>query len=251
LNTLKNRNIIILAALILGGVVALEVYTDITNPDIDYKPGIYTPSNLGATQEFSYYKDGVLIGNYSYRLDAVKAGSDIVYTLNSTVDVVYQGNQLNVDTSYRFKDAVTPLGYSVNFDLSGNQSKLRCTFQQGSVNIFSASQGKNQTVSVDTPANMVLIDNNNPAHWELFVKSFNPEPGKKYNVNALVPQQGGVAAMEFGVGTNTQDIKIGSKSYNCTVASDPDLSITLYFYQGNLIEYRNDQDGLIIVKNIS
>ncbi len=251
MDALKNRYIIIIAALILGGVVGLEVYTDITNPYIDYKPATFTPSNLGVTQEFSYYKDGDLIGNYSYRLDAVNTGSDTVYTLNSTVDVVYQGNKLKVDTSYRFKDAVTPLGYSVNFDMSGNQSNLRCAFQQGSVNIFSVSQGKNQTVSLDTPANTVLIDNNNPAHWELFVKSFNPAPGKKYNVNVLVPQQGGVAAMEFGVATNVQDIRIGSKTYNCTVSSEPDIGITLYFYQGNLIEYKNDQDGLIIVKNIS
>jgi hypothetical protein len=251
LNTLKNRNIIILAALILGGVVALEIYTDITNPYIDYEPGTFTPSNLGATQVFSYYKDGVLIGNYSYRLDSMKTGSNTIFTLNSTVNVVYQGSQLNVDTSYRFRDAVTPLGYSVNFDLSGNQSNLRCTFQQGSVDISSSSQGKNQTVGIDTQTNTVLIDNNNPAHWELFDKSFNPEPGKKYNVNVLVPQQAGITAMQFGVGTNTQDIKIGSKTYNCTVASEPDLSVTLYFYQGNLIEYKNDQDGLIIVKNIT
>jgi len=101
------------------------------------------------------------------------------------------------------------------------------------------------------PVNTVIIDNNSPAHWELLMKSFNAEAGKKYSINSFVPQGAVVQEIEFSVDSIHQFVNIGTKSYECVVARAPDFQITLYFYNGDLIQYNNDVDGIIIVKKMT
>jgi hypothetical protein len=247
---LNNRDVFLLGAIILVGAIAVELYTNFANPLIDYTPGSYTSLNIGTPQQFDYYKEGILIGTYNYTLNTHVSGSSTFYTLETSVDVTYKDEQLKVETTHRFLDEVSHVGYTVDVDIGGVKTNLVCNFLGGKALITTSSQGGNQTTTVTLPVNTVIIDNNNPAHWELLMKSFNAEAGKRYSINAFVPQGAVVQEIDFGIDTSHQFVNIDTKSYECVVARAPDFQITLYFYNGDLIQYMNDVDGIIIVKKM-
>jgi hypothetical protein len=247
---LNNRDVLILGALIIAGAVVVELYSNFSNPFIDYSPTGYTNLLTGAPQSFNYYKDGNLIGTYTYNLSDQALGSSNQYILTTKIDIVYQFTHLEVNTTHQFLSEVSHTSYNEDFSSNGTMTSLHCLFVGDKVNIVNYSERKNQTISVDLPTNTVLIDNNDPAHWELLSKSFNAAGGSKYHVNAFVPQGGVVQQFEYGVDTAHQFVNIGSKSYECVVAREPNYEITLFFYNGDLIQYRNDVDGVLIVKQI-
>jgi len=247
---LNNRNILILGALILGGAIILELYSNYANPFIDYTPGSFTNLLTESPQIFDYYKEGERIGNYTYTL-TVEEGSPPLYTLITMIDVEYQGSKLKLNTTHTFFSAIKHVEYIVDTDLAGLKSYVECAFQGNSADIFTESQGRNQTTTLTLQPYTVIIDNNDPVHWELLKKSFVPEAGRQYKINVLVPQGAIIQTIEFGVDTARQFVKIGSKSYDCIVAREPNYEITLYFYEGNLIQYKNNPDGIVIVKKMS
>jgi hypothetical protein len=248
---LNNRDIFLLGAIILVGAIAVELYTNFANPLINYTPSSYASLNVGTPQKFEYYKEGVLVGTYNYTLNTQVSGSSTLYTLETSVDVTYKDVQMTADTSHRFLDEVSQVGYTVNVDIGGEKTNLRCNFLTGKVLITTSSHGSNQTTTVILPMNTVIIDNNNPAHWELLMKSFKAEAGKEYRINAFVPQGAAVQEIDFGIDTSHQFVNIDTKNYECVVARAPDFQITLYFYNGDLIQYKNDVDGIIIVKKMN
>ncbi len=247
---MNNRDILILGALIIAGAVAVELYSNFSNPFIDYAPTGYTNLLIGAPQRFNYYKDGDLIGTFTYTLSGQTSGGSTLYTLDTAVDIIYQFNHLTVNSTYQFHSEVSHVGYNLDFGQNGTKTNLRCVFAGDKVSVMSDSQGKNQTISVTLPSDTVLVDNNNPAHWELLAKSFNAKEGSKYSINAFVPQGGVVQQFEYGVDTAHQFVSIGSKSYECVVTREPNFEITLYFYNGDLIQYKNDVDNILIVKQL-
>jgi hypothetical protein len=244
---LNNREVFILGALIIVGAVAVELYSNFSNPFIDYTSSGYTNLQVGAPQRFNYYKDGALIGSYTYILNSQTSGG---YTLNTTVDITYQFNHLTVNSTYHFLNEISHIDYTVDYGLNETKTILQCIFVGDKVNIMNYSGGKNQTISVTLPANTILVDNNNPADWELLAKSFKAAEGRKYNINAFVPQGAIVQQFEYGVDTAHQFVNIGSKSYECVVTREPTFEITLYFYNGNLIQYKNDGDNILIEKQM-
>ena len=248
---MNNRDILILGAIILVGAIAVELYTMYSNPFIGYAPGSFSSLLMDTPQRFGYYKDGALIGNYTYTLTKQTSGSQTLYTLDTNIDATYQGARLNLKTIHMFLGETSHVGYTVDTDLAGSRSNVKCIFLSSTVGILTTSQGRNLNTTLMLPSNTVLIDNNDPAHWELLMKSFTVETGKRYNVNTLVPQGAVVRVLEFGVDTAHQFVSIGTRSYECVVAREPNYEITLYFYQGNLIQYKNDADGILIVKQIS
>jgi hypothetical protein len=247
---LNNRDIFILGAIILVGAVAVELYTNFSNPYIDYAPEAFTALLLDAPQTFDYYKEGERIGTYTYTLTTQTSNSPIVYTLTTSIDLDYQGSILSLNTTHRFLGVTSHLEYVIDADLAGATNSVECSFQGANAVVVTTSQGKTQTTNLALPSNTILVDTNDPAHWELLKKSFTPEVGKKYRVNAIVPQGAIVNPLEFGVDTAHQYVNIGSKSYKCVVAREPNYEITLYFYEGNLIQYKNDSDGVLIVKRM-
>ena len=247
---MRNRDLIIVAALILAGAIGIELYSNFVTTVTDYAPTGFTNLTMDTPQVFDYYKDGTLIGTYSYTITSKTTGAVTLYTLVTVVDATYQSQHLSVNSTYRFTGATKPVGYEVDFGLNSTTSRLVTTYADGNAFIVTSAAGANQTLTVPLPGNVVTIDNNNPAQWELLQKSFTPKPGQIYGVNALVPQGAVVQSVEYGVDTNHQFVSIGGKSYECVVARDPDFQISLYFYQGNLIQYKNDVDGIIIVKRM-
>ena len=247
---MNNRDIFILGAIILVGAIGIELYTMYSNPFIDYASGSFSSPLTDTPQRFGYYKDGELIGSYTNTLNRQTGGSQTLYTLTTSIDATYQGARLNLNTTHRFLSETSHVEYSVDTNLAGSASHVVCVFLGSNVGIVTTSQGRSLNTTLTMPSNTILIDNNDPAHWELLMKSFTAEAGKKYNINTLVPQGAGIRTLEFGVDTAHQFVNIGSKSYECVVAREPNYEIVLYFYQGNLIQYENMADGLLIVKQM-
>lgn len=247
---MNNRDVFLLGVIILVGAIAVELYSNFANPLIDYTPSSYKSLIIGAPQQFDYYKEGELIGTYAYTLNTQTSGSSTYYTLQTSVEITYKDEQVTLETTHRFLDEVSQVGYTVGVDIGGATTNLTCNFIGGKVLITTSSQGKNQTTTLTLPANTVIIDNNNPAHWELLMKSFNAEAGKIYGINAFIPQGAVVQKIEFGIDTSHQFVNIDTKSYECIVAREPNFQIALYFYNGDLIQYKNDVDGIIIVKKM-
>jgi hypothetical protein len=247
---LKNRDLFILGAILLAGAVAVELYSNFANPYLEYAPGAFNSLLTNTPQNFDYYKDGVKIGTYTYTLTTETRSSQTLYTLATTSNATYDGSKLIVDSTHRFLGAANHVEYTVDSDVAGVTSHLECVFLAGKVGIEFKSGTKSQSVSLTPGANAIIIDNNDPAHWELLMKSTTFEPGKRYKVNAILPQSGTTAELEFGVDTAHQYVNIGTKSYECVVAREPNYEITLYFYQGNLIKYENRADGILIVKQM-
>lgn len=247
---MKNRDLFILGAIILVGAVAVELYSNFANPYIAYTPGTYTQLLTDTPQKFNYYKDGTLIGTYTYTLTTESRSSQTLYTLTTTSNATYEGSKLVVNSTHRFLGETNHVEYTVDSNLADVVSHIECAFLAGKVGIIFTSGEKSQTLTVTPEADTIIIDNNDPAHWELLMKSFTAEAGKKYSVNALLPQSATAVKLEFGVDTAHQYVNIGSKSYECVVAREPNYEITLYFYQGNLIKYENEADGILIVKQM-
>jgi len=248
---LKNRDLLILGAIILVGAVAVELYSNFANPYLEYTPSAFNSLLTDATQNFDYYKDGAKIGTYTYTLTTETRSQQTLYTLTTTSNATFEGNKLIVDSTHRFLGAANHVVYTVDSEVAGVASHLECVFLAGKVGIVYTSGDKSQSVSITPGANAIIIDNNDPAHWELLMKSTTFEPGKKYKVNAILPQSCSAVALEFGVDTAHQYVNIGGTSYDCVVAREPNFEITLYFYQGNLIKYENKADGILIVKQMS
>jgi len=247
---LNNHDIFILGAIILGGAIVIELYSNFSNPLIDYAPGTYSSLLTNTPQRFDYYKDGTIIGTYTYTLTPQTRDSQNLYTLETTVGVTYQDKQFTVNTTHHFLGETSHVGYTVDSNIGGVTSHIECVFLGGKVSIISTSQGRNQTNTITLPSNTILIDNNNPAHLELLTKSFTAEAGMKYRINVLIPQGATIQQFEFGVDTSHQFVNIGSKSYECVVAREPNFQITLYLYNGDLIQYKNEADGILIVKKM-
>jgi len=245
---LKNRDILILGAIILGGAVALELYQNFANPYIDYSPGSFTNLLIGSPQVFNYYKDGSIIGNYTYLLTQQTAAGQTLYTLKTGINAIYQGQGISLNTTHRFLGPTRHVDYSVNADIAGGASSVQCVFNGNAVGLNMTSQGKSQTLNLSLLPDTVLIDNNDPVHWELLMKSFTAQEGKAYNVNVLTPQGATVQTLQIGISTSHQFINIGGKSYECVVMTEPDLQISVFFFQGNMIQFQNDADGIMMVK---
>ena len=247
---MNNRDVLILGALILVGAVAVELYSNFSNPFISYTPTGYSNLLTGSPQMFNYYKDGVLLGTYTYDLHILKSGNSTQYLLDTYINIKYQFNHITVNSTHSFLSEVSHLSYTTQYGLNTTKTTLHCNFTGNNVTVMSNTGGKNQTFSVVLPTNTVIIDNNDPAHWELLSKSFNAMEGSKYYVNAFVPQGAAVQQFEYGVDTPHQFVSIGSKNYECVVAREPNFEITLYFYKGDLIQFRNDVDNILIVKQM-
>ena len=250
MGTLNKRNIIIIAALLLSVTIAIELYSYYVNPFIDYKP---TGLSLITTEvlKFNYIKDGTLIGLFEYQITADASGTSRLYTINSTSEVVFEEKHLVVNSTYRISDTVEPMSYTVDADLGGDKSYTRCVFTEGKTTITRTRNNSVRSDDIVTPASFVVMDNNNPAHWEILLKSFKAEPGNKYRINALIPQAGVIYTLEVGIDSSPQSINIGSKIFQCLVVRELNLELVLYFYQGSLLQYKNNQDNIVIVKSFS
>ncbi len=245
---MNNRTVFIVGAAILAAAVGLELWYTNSNPVIPYASTGFNYTGLGQVNSFSYIKDGDAVGEYEYTVTADNPVSPSLYSTSTHSNLTYQGSHIVLDTILTFTPSTAPRFYGVNATVNATLSTIACSFSSGTVTIVNSADGENQNFTVSLPTGTAVLDNNNPAHWELLYRSFRPELGKVYDVNVFVPQSGAVYDYQIGLDPSTKPVIVGAQTYNCIVVREPDIGVVAYFYGGSLMRFDSQNDGVTIIR---
>jgi len=246
---MDNRRLIIIGAVVLLAMVAFELYADYFITYTEYKPNALTNLNVGPLQLTDYYKDGENIGTYTSTVEVKNQTlGEITYTISSKTDLIYQEKHQTVDTILTITDRMRLLDYKVSASINDISSTTTVTMKGSNANVTNTFMGDTITLNVNVPENTIVMDHSQPAHWELLVRSFNFELGKRYRVNVFIPQTASIHSWELGADQNLQTISIGGVSYTCLVVRQADMDIQFYVSNGALIRYRDQINNIVIEK---
>jgi hypothetical protein len=88
-----------------------------------------------------------------------------------------------------------------------------------------------------------------PGLWEIFLLSAELEIGTRYNAHAYIPQGGTLFSLEFYVQNSPQTITYNGQQLSCTVIQENTLDLRFYFYEGEMIQMRNDDQDITFTKD--
>jgi hypothetical protein len=136
------------------------------------------------------------------------------------------------------------LDYRLKANQEGDVSHINVTIM--GTQIVSTVSFSNETVVLtdDYVEGVVFTENNMPGLWELLLLSSDMESGGRYTVDTYIPQGGTVFELEFYVSPNTKTINIGEEQLECTLIQESTLNLRFYFYEGRLVQMRNDDQDL-------
>jgi hypothetical protein len=247
------RKIVILAlvALVLGSTVLIEMYQTVINPPDEYVPEELPPLDVGIRRDYAFYKDGELVGNYSFWIEEFDSykGQAAYYTRSLTT-VTFEEATIRLETSYVFDEDLSPLEYRLNASLADEVQIIVCHFDGWIVDVLREAQDMSMENEVELAVNTVLIDNNMLGHWDLFFKSFDPEPGKRMKFNMFVPQRLETMEVNLVSEIGTKVITINDVEYECQLFGAPELDLFFYIYQGELLELRETTQNVEIIRNL-
>jgi hypothetical protein len=234
---------------IIGGLLTAEFLSTVLWPIIDYKPTGLPRLEVGTTYTYMYMKDDQQVGSYDYTVEKMEVvQGTVTYSVRSRTNISFQGKGFYLESLLRVSEAASPLSYSLNGTVAGDETQINCVFQGSKVNESVRLAGETSYTEVDIQPNTLLVDNNMPGHWELFFRSFNYEQGKRYKANIFSPQAGSVSPMELNFDTNLQTVTIDGKGYSCVQVRETNNDIYFYLYQGALIKYVNNPQGVALIR---
>jgi hypothetical protein len=246
---LRRQWILAGVALILGASLLVELYLDriypetlieVTLPDIQ----------LGEEQVYSFYREGQRIGTHSYAVTGREGtGASANYTMISTTDITYEGENILLRGEYIFNHLYGPLSYELNATGEDKHTRLQATFRQGEVELTVHSGSEVANVTEQVPDGVVLIENQMPGYWEILLQSTTLTPGKRYVVHAFIPQRGSAARLTLTVDRETSKVKQGDADIECNVIREADMGLVFYLYGGDLIQYRDEANGVTMTKD--
>ena len=94
----------------------------------------------------------------------------------------------------------------------------------------------------------LLIENQMPGYWEILFQSTTLTPGKRYVVDAFIPQRGSAARLTLTVDRRTSTVRYDGVELDCKVVREADTGLVFYLYDGELIQYRDDTNGVTLTK---
>jgi len=89
-----------------------------------------------------------------------------------------------------------------------------------------------------------------PGYWEILFQSSTLMPGKRYVVDAFIPQLGAVVGLTLTVDRGTSTVRQDGVELDCTVVREADRGLVFFLYGGELIQYRDDENGVTMMKNV-
>lgn len=227
--------------LILGATFAIEWYTNTRFPAEEVTRITLPELEIGETRTFSYTREMVNVGTHSYTVTSKDGDS---YTLASSTDVTYEGNQLQLDCTFVFDEQYTPLDYRLKADQEGSISHINVTITGNQIISTVSFSNETAVLNDDYVEGVVFTENNMPGLWELLLLSSDMESGGRYKVDAYIPQGGTVFELEFYVSPNSKTINVGDEQLRCTLIQESTLDLRFYFYEGRLVQMRNDDQDL-------
>ena len=234
-------------AAIVAGSILLDRYAEILYPMVDLGPIDVSGLTAGEEHLFDFYKDDSLVGSYAYSV--VEAGSGQgAYAVRHETEVRYEGRLILLEGLYRFGSSYLPQGYSLNVTTDTGTESISCSFSPGLVNVTLVFEGEANVLTQELPEGAILVENSMPGYWEILFRSTTFERGKRYTVDAFVPQAGRSIPMTLVVERDLRQSRVGDRLLECTVIKESDLGLTFYIYGGELVQYQDEAQGVLLRK---
>jgi hypothetical protein len=245
---LKNRWVLVGLALILGGVIFFDYIIGFLYPSLELG-AVSVPETIGGTHSYNYYKDDSLVGNYTYSVVKVhnEAQGDN-YIMSSVTSVTFEGKSLTLESLYRFNSGFKPMSYGLNVTQGDDTTYLVCDFNSGEVTTTVRSQGETADTVIDVGENALLVENAMPGYWEVLFQSTALERGGRYTLSLFIPQAAQVSQVTLFVEKAPEQVRVEESTLECTVVKASELGLALYLNGGELVQYRDDSQGVIMNK---
>jgi hypothetical protein len=205
---------------------------------------------VGEEHVYTFYREGQQVGTHSYVIAGrIGEGASAEYTMISTTDITYEGKSLLLRGEYVFDHLYRPIGYALNASEEDKRSRVRAAFSQGEVEITIDSEGETIELTEQVAEGTLLIENQMPGYWEILLQSSTLMPGKRYVVDAFIPQLGAATRLTLTVDRGTSKVTHEGVELDCKVVREADQGLVFYLYGGQLIQYRDDENGVTMTKD--
>lgn len=243
-----SRNwLIALLFIIIGGLAAFEYWSGTLYPEISFEPGTLQPLAIGVERTYDYYKEDVRVGSYMFRVESrgLYAG-EMAYFTSSRTSVTYEEKSIEIETVYVFGEGLEPLEYRLNASLGDEEQQITCLFDNWSVDATLVWADGRVEEPLELPEDSVLIDHFMLGHWELLFNAFRPVPGRRFTVNAYMPQMLQYRPLEIYAEKKMSTVEIGGVEYDCSVLRAPELNLFFYIHEGEIIKLEDTEQFIVI-----
>lgn len=246
---MRRQWIVAAIVLILGASVLVELYLNRLYPETGIE--ITLPElQVGEEHVYTFYREGQLVGTHRYIITGRWGeGASAEYTMSSTTDITYEDKSLLLHSQYVFDHLYRPQGYALNATDEDKHTRLRAAFTPHLVEIIVDSGGEVMELTEQVAEGTLLIENQMPGYWEVLLQSSTLMPGKRYMVDAFIPQLGSAAKLTLTVDRGTSKVRHEGTELDCKVVREANQGLIFYLYGGELIQYRDDANGVTMMKD--
>jgi len=244
---LKNRWVLVGLALILGGVLFIDYIAQLLYPSMELGT-VSVPDTLSGTHTYNFYKDTVLVGTHTYSVTKVTGAQGTVFAMSSGTNITFEGKSLTLEGLYRFNSGFRPVSYGLNVTEGEEVTYFVCDFKPGSITTTVMFQGETADVETEVKEGTMLIENSMPGYWEVLLQSTSLERGRRYTFDIFIPQAARVFHMTLVVEKDLQQVWVEDGTLECVVVKATELGLAFNVHQGELVQYRDDEQGVVINK---
>ena len=230
--------------LIFGATYAIEYYANSQFSNQELVVSGISGYEIGVAQTFDYFKDEEQVGTYAYTVE--ESGNNFIMT--SITDVTYGGRDLELESVYTFDDFYSPESYALTVISEGDVTEIISTVSNGKIITSVTSEGVTVDITDEHVDGMLLIENGMPGFWEVLFNSVELERGVKYTAIVYIPQAAMVFDVDLVVSKQDKLIWVGGERLECTVINEPNLELSFYMYEGELVEMRGESQGVVLQK---
>lgn len=236
-------------AFILGAAFLVELYLDTRYPETAIEVDL-PELQVGEVHVYSFFREGQLVGSHSYAVTGREgAGASARYAMASTTDVTHEGSNLLLQGEYVFDDSYLPLSYRLNATQGDKRDLIQAEFTQDGVELTVYSDGEAAQFTEQITSETLLIENQMPGYWEILFQSTTFTPGKRYVAYAFIPQRGSSTKLILTMDGDTSKVRREGVDLDCTVVREATMGLEFYLFGGELMQYRDDANGVVMTKD--
>lgn len=245
---MKNRWVLVGLALILAGVFFIDYVAELLYPSVEL--GLVRVSDtLGGAHTYNFYKDTSFVGTYNYSVAKIPGGAQgVVYAMSSVTSIIFEGKSLTLEGLYKFDSGFNPVSYGLNATEGDEITYYICDFKPGAVTTSVSFQGETVDVEAEVEEGTLLIENSMPGYWEVLFQSTSLDRGKRYTFDVFIPQAARVFHVAIVVEKDLEQVRVEEGTLECTVIKASDLGLAFYVNQGEIVQYRNEEQGVLMNK---
>ncbi len=239
--------LVVIALAIIGGAAALEIWSSRQFPEIDFEPGSLPPLQVGVEKEYDYFKNENPAGSYVFWIESKELyRGETAYFTRSRTSIDYKYQLIELETYYVFDENLAPLEYRMNASIDGERRLVTCFFDGWSVEAALKLGEDAVEETEELPEGTVILEYYMLAHWDLLLKTFPPAPGKRFVVNAYIPQVLASKPIDVLTDPKPKTIRISGVEYECSVVRVPELNLELYHHDGEIIKFSDVGEAIVI-----